>query len=677
MATNPFNVLLVEDNPGEAELIREMFCDHGARQFRLSCALQLETAIDCLGQDAFDVVLLDLNLPDSTGLATLSRLQEAARDLPVVVLTGMADEALAMRAIQEGAQEYLVKGEVVDSGQLLVRTIRYAIERGRVQHELKVKHHQLESSTTAFRNVVERNRDGILVVDQQGMVRYANATVASLFGWQQVNDGFPFGFPVTGGECAELDVVKPDASAVVVEMCVASTEWEGDPAFVASLRDITEHKYNEERLRQAKELAEHASQENLRARRYLQTIIDALQHPFYVVDVADYRIAMANAFVRVEPGKSTCHEMTHHSPHPCCDENHLCPLTEVVRTGQPVVVEHIHYDQDGRPGHYEVYGMPMFDEAGNVTQIVEYSLDISKRKQLEEELRLAGIVLEHASEAVMVTDAANRIVMVNPAFARITGYAPEEVIGQDPRILQSGRHDSVFYAAMWKELLAAGRWEGEIWNRRKNGEIFPEWLSIATIRDRRHAVIKFAAIFTDITQRKADEAELRYLANYDPLTTLPNRVLFRSRLEWTMAHARRDRKQIALFYIDLDRFKWVNDNLGHAAGDLLLQEAARRLAGCVREADTVARLGGDEFAAVLTDVGDRRDAALVARHMLGALGAAFRLSGQEICISGSIGIALFPVDGVDIDTLMHQADAAMYQAKQEGKNGFRFIGKPS
>ncbi|MBF0348390.1 MAG: diguanylate cyclase [Magnetococcales bacterium] len=677
MVATQTSVLLIEDNPVEAQLIQELIGEYNVQGLSLVCAQRLGVAIDQLNQSNFDVVLLDLNLPDSMGLDTLNRLQIASADVPVVILTGIADEDLAMRAIQEGAQEYLVKGNVVDSGQLLMRTIRYAIERGRIQSELRLKHHQLESTSAAFRNVVERNRDGILVVDQQGMVRFANQTVNSLFGWEHINDGFPFGFPLVSDECAELDIIKPDATQIVVEMSVAPTEWEGHPAFVASLRDITERKLIEERLRQAKEMAEVASQENLRARSHLQKIIDALQHPFYVVDAASYRVTMANAHVNAGFEAVTCHQLTHNVTVPCGDQDHPCPLSEVVRTRRPVVVEHLHYDVQGRAHYYEVHGMPMFDEAGHVMQMVEYSLDITRRKQLEEELKLAGIVLDSVSEAVMVTDASNRIVLANPAFSRITGYTSEEAIGRDPRFLQSGRHDSLFYATMWRDLLANGTWEGEIWNRRKSGEIFPEWLSIATIRDQHQTVVRFAAIFTDISKRKADEEELRFLANYDPLTLLPNRMLFRSRLEWSLARAQRDRKMLALFYIDLDRFKWVNDNLGHAVGDQLLVEASRRLESCIRKSDTVGRLGGDEFAVVLTDLTEIGNAATVAGHMRAEMVRPFLLAGHEVLISCSIGIALFPDDAVEIETLLDHADQAMYRSKQGGRNLVTFYGERS
>ncbi|MBF0108651.1 MAG: diguanylate cyclase [Magnetococcales bacterium] len=671
------NVLLVEDNPAEAGLIEEMFLDHGTGKFTLSHAGELETALECLERDVFDVVLLDLNLPDSMGLETLDRLQSRHRDLPVVVLTGMADEETAVRALHTGAQEYLVKGDVIDEGKVLIRTIRYAIERSRARNELRLKNTLLESSTMAFRNVVEHNRDGILVVDCGGMVRYANPRVADIFGWKQVRDGFYFGYPMAEGECAELDVVKPDRSTVVVEMSVADTEWEGQPAFVASLRDITEHKATAERLRLARDAAERASRENAHARKYLQDIVNALQHPFYVVDVTNYRVTMANAYVMANHQGTTCHELTHQSAVPCDQIDHVCPLAEVVRTGQPAVAEHLHYDDHGQPRDYEVHGMPMFDECNKVTHIVEYSLDITARKRLEDEIRLAGTVLDNATEAVMVTDSTNRIVMVNPAFTSITGYSMEEVLGKTPNILHSGRHDRAFYAAMWKGLLTEGKWEGEIWNRRKNGDLYPEWLSIATIRDQKQDVVKFAAIFTDITKRKADEEQLRFLANHDPLTQLPNRVLFHSRLEWSVARSRRDRSSMALLYIDLDRFKWVNDTLGHVAGDLLLQEAARRLFSCVRESDTVGRLGGDEFAVILADLRECADAGKVARHMLQELARPFDLDGRQASISGSIGIAFFPDDAQEIDLLIQKADAAMYYAKQAGKNTFHFHGSAS
>lgn len=299
--------------------------------------------------------------------------------------------------------------------------------------------------------------------------------------------------------------------------------------------------------------------------------------------------------------------------------------------------------------------------------------DITERKHADENLQLAATIFETVSEAVFVTDTENRIIMVNPAFTIITGYSESEVLGRNPKMLGSGRHGTEFYTDMWKNLTETGQWQGEIWNRRKNGEVYPEWLSITTIRDGETGLVQHVAIFNDITKRKQDEAIIQRQANFDALTELPNRILFMDRLTQEIHHAVRRKSQLALMFIDLDRFKWVNDNLGHSAGDQLLQHVATRLVNCVRAADTVARLGGDEFTAILPNVETIWNVKVVAERILNQLAEPFHLEGQEVFISGSVGIALFPQDGRDVDTLIKNADLAMFHVKKSGRNAYQFF----
>jgi diguanylate cyclase (GGDEF)-like protein/PAS domain S-box-containing protein len=301
--------------------------------------------------------------------------------------------------------------------------------------------------------------------------------------------------------------------------------------------------------------------------------------------------------------------------------------------------------------------------------------DVTERVRAEEGLRLAATVFETTAEAIMVTDANNRIKAVNPAFTAITGYAAEEVIGKDPQILSSGHHDSDFYQEIWSSLQTPGWWEGEIWNRRKNGEVFPEWLYITAIRDDQNNIIEFVGVFSDITQRKQSEEKIRRQANYDALTGLPNRALFFDRLRAAIATARREKGQVALLFIDLDRFKVVNDTLGHTIGDRLLEQTAARLIACVREVDTVARLGGDEFTMILQDVARGEDAAIVAEKIIESLSEPFWIDGNEVFIGGSVGITLYPSDAGDAVTMLRNADMAMYRSKQAGRSVYRFFTK--
>jgi diguanylate cyclase (GGDEF)-like protein/PAS domain S-box-containing protein len=295
----------------------------------------------------------------------------------------------------------------------------------------------------------------------------------------------------------------------------------------------------------------------------------------------------------------------------------------------------------------------------------------------EQRWRLIGSFLDHTAEAILITDAKTRIVYVNRSFTRVTGYTLRDVSGKTPRLLHSGRQPAAFYSHMWKCINASGRWQGEIWNRRKNGEIYPEWLSITAVKGSTGKVENYLAIFSDITLRKREEHELYDLATHDALTGLPNRFFFSERFRHAMVRAKRASHMVGLLYLDLDRFKPVNDALGHKCGDKLLQTVARRIKRLVREEDTIARLGGDEFAVILEHLSRPRDAAATARKILRALARPFMLEGHKARITASIGITVYPLDGDNVETLLKRADGAMYRAKSERMNDYRFCGDPS
>jgi diguanylate cyclase (GGDEF)-like protein/PAS domain S-box-containing protein len=308
--------------------------------------------------------------------------------------------------------------------------------------------------------------------------------------------------------------------------------------------------------------------------------------------------------------------------------------------------------------------------------ILERTRDLSQANtQLESQLaasELAAAVFDNAAEAIIVIDEEGRFVQVNPAFSLMTGYAASEALGQPAAILRSGRHPPEFYDGMWKNLREEGCWQGEVWNRRKNGEVFVVWLSISSVA---HAgqPVRFVATLTDITRSKELEEELRHRAYHDPLTDLPNRALFADRLRVAILQAQRSQRSFALCFIDLDYFKPVNDEFGHAAGDDLLIETAQRLRLCVRAADTVARLGGDEFAAILTDAGSRAEVEEVAARIVAELARPFELSAGTAKISCSIGVSLFPEHGTDAEALQHSADVALYGVKESSRNAWRIF----
>ena len=317
------------------------------------------------------------------------------------------------------------------------------------------------------------------------------------------------------------------------------------------------------------------------------------------------------------------------------------------------------------------------NEKGEPAELVGIMLDITARKEAEARLALAQQAFENTAEGVMITDAQMKVLEVNQGFVNITGYSREEIVGQRPDILSSGQHGESYYEAMWAAIKADGRWMGEIWNRRKTGEVYPEWLSISEVKDAKGNVLNYVAVFTDITLRKQSEEQLHFLANHDALTGLPNRALLQERIEQALRRAQRDQGRVAILFIDLDRFKVINDTLGHHAGDMLLQTAAERLKQCLRETDTIARQGGDEFVVLIEQYGDTQYLGNVARKIMHALGLPFYLLGQELYVSASIGISAYPEDGIDLHTLLKNADVAMYRAKERGKNTFQFYASES
>ncbi|MBI5659077.1 MAG: EAL domain-containing protein [Nitrosomonadales bacterium] len=315
-----------------------------------------------------------------------------------------------------------------------------------------------------------------------------------------------------------------------------------------------------------------------------------------------------------------------------------------------------YYDHDGKPCR----------SAGTVQ-------DITERKKAEEALQLASMVYENSSEAILVTDAGNRIIAVNPAFEKMTGYTADDVHGKNPNLFNSGRHEKAFFQAMWHALNTVGHWSGEVWDKRKNGEIYPKLLTVNTIKNEEGAVIRYVALFTDITEMKQYEEMVWKQANFDALTRLPNRRMFHDRMEQEARKSHRTGLPVALMLIDLDRFKEVNDTLGHDQGDLLLIEAARRIGSCVRESDTVARLGGDEFVVILPELDDTTSVERIAQDIIGKLTDPFALGAQNAYISASIGISLYPDDTTDLEVLFRNADQAMYVAKTAGRSRFSYF----
>ena len=335
--------------------------------------------------------------------------------------------------------------------------------------------------------------------------------------------------------------------------------------------------------------------------------------------------------------------------------------------------EWLTFASDGHKILAETTKSPLCNAAGDLVGVLGIAHDITKRKQVETSLKLAASVFTHAKEGIMITDADGMIVDVNTTFTDITGYQRKEILGQNPRIFKSGMQSDDFYQKMWRTLIETGHWSGEVWNRRKNGEVYAQVLTVSAVRDTDGNTQNYVALFADITTQKEHQVQLEHIAHYDSLTNLPNRILLADRLQQAIAQSQRRGYSLAVVYLDLDGFKLVNDRYGHDMGDELLITITERLKLALREYDTLARIGGDEFVAVLVDFEKQQDCEAILDRLLLAASNPVTVKGQIMQVSASIGVTLFPYDGVDADLLLRHADQAMYLAKQAGKNRYHLF----
>ena len=520
--------------------------------------------------------------------------------------------------------------------------------------------HPTDATHSLFLSIVQHATDGIVVVDLDGYVIHSNPAAAALFQCRHEDfHGQMFGFPIVANQSAEIDILRHEGAMAVAEMRVSEGQWEGKQVLIAMLRDITVRKQTEHDLRRAKE-------ELAALYRSAPLGVIALR--------SDWRVKLWNpaaeqifGWKEDEVTGSVFPDLEQ------CLKRDFAGIDEMLRRGEAISGKEIrHVRRDGSPVDVSLSLAPLHDEAGRAAGIMCIVEDISRRIRDAQHLLLSGKIFENTQEGIVVTDAGGTILAVNQAFVAVTGYSVDEALGRKPSLLSSGRHDDSFYAEMWQALVEQGQWRGEIWNRRKNGEIYPEWINISAIHDDAGAVSHYVAIFSDITKVKENEERLRHLAHFDALTGLPNRFLFQDHVELALVQAARAGKQVAIMFLDLDRFKLINDTLGHRAGDTLLTEVGQRLASCLRAGDTLSRFGGDEFTVVLPDLESGSAAATVADKFIEALSPPFHIAGKEFHITTSIGIAIYPQDGEHLDTLSRAADAAMFVAKEQGRNAYRF-----
>ncbi|MGX1177148.1 diguanylate cyclase (GGDEF)-like protein/PAS domain S-box-containing protein [Pseudomonas sp. IAP-CY TE4608] len=432
-------------------------------------------------------------------------------------------------------------------------------------------------------------------------------------------------------------------------------ELDGTPALVVAVRDISQLKETQQQLQTSEEKfakAFHASPDGLLLSRQSDGLL-------------------------LEVNEGFC-RLTGYDLNPTIDQTSLDLGIWVDLNERKRLVDQLNRDgfvrdftchirrSDGQIRLCELSARPL--PITGVDCMLTIARDITERHLMQEKLQLAATVFENTAEGVLITDIDQRISAVNRAFSEITGYSEIEALGQTPRLLASGQHDSAFYLAMWHQLTAEGHWQGEIYNKRKNGELYPSWLTISAVRNSDREITHFVAVFADISSIKHAQAKLDYQAHHDPLTGLPNRTLFENRLQGVLTCAQVSNRQGAVLFLDLDRFKHINDSLGHPVGDLLLKGIAQRLKEQVRDVDTVARLGGDEFIILLPGLHKPSDASTIANKLLACFNAPFQAGDHEFFTSASIGISLYPQDGTDVSTLIRNADAAMYRSKAKGRN---------
>jgi diguanylate cyclase (GGDEF)-like protein/PAS domain S-box-containing protein len=722
-------LLLVDDRPENLVALEAVL---GTPELDLVAVTSGNDALRCTLKQDFALVLLDVQMPGMDGFETaeLMRANPKTRHLPIIFVTaGMKEMHQQFKGYEAGAVDYLIKPFEPHILQSKVRIFtelyrqRRQLEENQLQLEARIKERvaQLRDSEERFRMLAIHAPVGIYQIDKKGDCQFVNhrwSEISGLAPEDAVGDGWMrtihpddrvavtalWRDAASNGSEWSMDYryIRPDGKLVWVHGNAVPLRNEHDEVtgFLGNNLDITVRKRSEERERLRSTVANRLAEDT------------PLAEILHLIAAGAERQAngMACSIMLIdEPVDRLVYGNTPELPERTGSRQILigavnATCSSAASGGQSMVVEDIHNQpacENCRPtacAQHErtsCWSEPIVGISGRALGVCAFywtqpaipdTADIElmreaaqlaalaiERKSTENELQIAASVHEAISEAIVVTDAEDRIIAINPAFTQVTGYTSDEAIGQTPRMLKSGRHDHAFYEQLWHALETTGRWEGEIWNRRKNGEEYPEWLSINTLRDASGKVLRRIGMFADITEKKRTEETIWRQANYDSLTDLPNRRLFRDRLEHEIMKAQRAGLYVALLFIDLDRFKEVNDTLGHHTGDLLLVEAARRICSFVRATDTVARLGGDEFTVIMSDLFDTDRVGEVAQGMLRALAEPFPLGKDAVYISASIGITIFPSDANNIESLLRNADQAMYAAKEQGRNRFSYF----
>ncbi len=714
-------VLYAEHHGGDADLALRHLAQH-APHVRLSVVSDAAGLLARLPDNPeascdFDLLLLDYRLPDLDAFEVTKILRhERGLRLPIVLVTGYGSEEVAARALHIGLDDFIAKHD----GYLF--ELAAVLEKVQHQHQLQHERQALRESEQNFRTLADSGPALIRASNADMDCTYFNQTWLDFTGRsldQELGGGWIESIHLDDlARCLEIyrssfDRLERFSMDYRLRHHDGRYRWVQDDScprynssgqfvgYIGHCLDITERKQTE-----ALQLARTSVLDQIVAGRPLDQVLHEITErlenlcpemlaSIMLLDEQTGRLrngaapSLPDFYVAATDGI------------PAREGIGSCGTS--ASTGEPVIVEDIEthpYWQDyleltdraglracwsypikaesGRVlGTFGIYygevRSPASEELGLIDEFTRLSAVAIQQTRAANALRQSAAVFESTRDGVVITDLKPRIVAVNPAYSEITGYGEAEVLGRGPNMHQSGRHDREYYQRMWSSVQETGDWQGEIWNRRKNGEIYPQWLSISTVRNQQGEPEHYVGVFTDISHLKQSEAQLEHLAHHDPLTDLPNRLLAQSRVEHALEKARRHGDQVALLFMDLDRFKNVNDSLGHPIGDELLVALAQRLRERLREEDTLARLGGDEFLLVLEQLQRPRYAAAIAQQMIDLLEAPFHLSsGHEVYMAVSIGIALFPDDGASVTELIQHADVALYEAKARGRSTYHF-----
>ncbi len=735
----PHRILHVDDNRFDRDLVRDTL-EQAKGEFDLTWATTREEFEACIRQDNFDVVLSDFNILGFTGLEVLQTVSQHLPGVPVVILTGTGSEEVAVEALKRGAADYVIKSP--RHIRRLPMTIAAVLEAARNREERRLARADAEESAARLRTILAGAPDGILTIDERGIIESVNVATEKMFGFPAAellgnnvrmlmpepyaseHDGYIAKYLRTGqarvlNRGREVEGRRKDGSLLPLSLAVSEVFLSGRRYFTGILHDISERRASEERqqaLNRTLRVLSRCNEALIRATeegQLLRSICDNL------VEIGGYPLAWVG-FIDKESGFDIWPMM-----HAGEDAGFLqrleltwargdCskgPTGRAVTQASPTIVHDLQTDPGC--GHLQAMAkalgltsaaaLPLLG-AGDVFGVLtlysresaafnpeeiallsELADDLAyglvalrtaaARRQAEESLRLRHRAIEASSNGVMICEEkpeGRTILYVNPAFERITGYKAAEIIGLSPRFLVGEEQEQKGLIDLRESLRLGHVAEALLRNYRKDGSFFWNEISVAPVPNEAGVVTHTVSIFNDITDRKRYEEQLEHQSSYDSLTGLANRNLLNDRLKQGITYSQRWHRLLAVLLLDLDRFKVINDSLGHPQGDALLREVGQRLGHCMRAVDTVARLGGDEFVILLPGISEPEDAARLAGKIMETLLPPHHLAGREVVIGASIGISLYPRDGQDADTLIRNADVAMYQAKSEGGT-FRFF----